>query len=71
MHWQCFQYLIDFIFKLKRMVQQIIKYSFHPGPFFGVQLLKQGLHLETFDPSPRMIELGKAGSMLVYLNYRY
>ena len=34
-------------------------------PFFGVQLLKQGLHLEIFDPSQRMIELGKAGSKLV------
>ena len=28
-------------------------------PFFGVQLLKQGLHLEIFDPSQRMIELVK------------
>ena len=34
-------------------------------PFFGVQLLKQGLHLEIFDPSRRMIEPGKAGSRLV------
>ena len=34
-------------------------------PFFGVQLLKQGLHLEIFDPSQRMIEPGKAGSRLV------
>jgi len=30
-----------------------------------VQLLKQGLHLEIFDPSRRMIEPGKAGSKLV------
>ena len=34
-------------------------------PFFGVQLLKQGLHLEIFDPSRHMIESGKAGSKLV------
>ena len=34
-------------------------------PFFGVQLLKQGLHLEIFDPSQCMIEPGKAGSKLV------
>ena len=34
-------------------------------PFFGVQLLKQGLHLEIFDPSRRMIESGKDGSKLV------
>ena len=30
-----------------------------------MQLLKQGLHLEIFDPSRRMIEPGKAGSKLV------
>ena len=35
-------------------------------PFCGVQLLKQGLHLEIFDPSRRMIEPSKAGSTLVY-----
>ena len=32
---------------------------------FGVQLFKQGLHFEIFDPSRRMIEPGKAGSRLV------
>ena len=31
----------------------------------GVQLLKQGLHLEIFDPSRRMIEPGKDESKLV------
>ena len=30
-----------------------------------MQLLKQGLHLEIFDPSRRMIEPGKDGSTLV------
>ena len=34
-------------------------------PFFGVQLLKQGLHLEIFHPSRRMIDPGKARSKLV------
>ena len=34
---------------------------------FGVQLFKQGLHLEIFDPSRCMIEPGKAGSRLVIL----
>ena len=34
---------------------------------FGVQLFKQGLHFEIFDPSGHMIEPGKAGSRLVIL----
>ena len=34
---------------------------------FGVQLFKQGLHLEKFDPSRHMIEPGKVGSRLVIL----
>ena len=34
-------------------------------PFFGVQLWKQGLHLEIFDPSRHMIEPSKSGSKLV------
>ena len=34
-------------------------------PFFGMQLLKQGLLLEIFDPSRRMIEPDKTGSKLV------
>ena len=37
----------------------------NPSAISGVQLLKQGLHLEIFDPSRRMIEPGKAGSRLV------